>query len=117
MVFNPYEEVNSYFGFHQRVVILNILLVAKEQKKKIIEGPDVFINYLQMCDNYSIDAVFKYGFINALKSFEVAGFIKIKPGMRISNLDLAPYTVDDWIKAILQDPTFEKVKNDFGAIV
>ncbi|MFA6335759.1 MAG: hypothetical protein WCX48_09485 [Bacteroidales bacterium] len=110
MTFNPYEEVNLYFGFHQRVVILNIMLIAKEQKKKVIEGPDVYTHYIEMCEDYSIDPVFKDSFINALKSFEVTGFIKMKPGMRITKLDLEPYTVDDWIKAILQDPEFEFMK-------
>ncbi len=30
--------------------------------------------------------------------------------MTITKLDLGEYTVDDWIKAILQDPEFSKVK-------
>ncbi len=111
MVFNPYEEVNSYFTFHQRVVILNILLKAKSQKKKTLEGQDVYVNYLKMCEKYGIDPVFKNSFLNALKSFEVAGFIKVKPGMKITKLDFGTYTVDDWIKAILQGPEFGNIKD------
>ena len=110
MTFNPYEEVNTYFVFHQRVVILNILKIAKSQKKKTIEGPDVYQSYIKMCEDYDIEPVFKNGFLYALKAFEVAGFIKINAGMRITKLDLGDYTVDDWIKAILQDPEFSKVK-------
>lgn len=110
MTFNPYEDMNSYFNFHQRVVILNILKVAKSQKKKTIDGDQVYINYIGMCEKYNIEPVFKIGFLSALKTFEVAGFIKIKEGMRITKLDLEPYTVDDWIQAIYQDPEFAKVK-------
>lgn len=110
MTFNPYEEVNTYFVFHQRVVILNILKIAKSQKKKTIEGPEVYLSYIKMCEDYNIEPVFKNGFLYALKAFEVAGFIKINAGMRITKLDLEPYTIDDWIKAILQDPEFSKVK-------
>lgn len=110
MSFNPYEEVNSYFTFHQRVVILNILEVAKSQKKKTIEGSDVYVRYIDMCNKYGIDPVFKIGFLTALKAFEVAGFIIIKAGMRITNLNLEPYTIDDWIEAIYQDPVLAKIK-------
>lgn len=111
MPFNPFEEVNTYFVFHQRVVILNILKLAKSQKKKkTIEGSDVYVNYIRMCEKYDIEPVFKNGFLYALKAFEVAGFIKIKSGMRLTNLDLEPYTVDDWINAIMQDPEFSKIK-------
>ena len=112
MSFNPYEEVNSYFTFHQRVVILNLLKVAKSQKKKTIEGAEVYVKYMDMCREYDIEPVFKIGFLYALKAFEVAGFIKIKEGMRITKLDLGTYTVDDWIDAIYQDPEFAKVKAD-----
>lgn len=111
MTFDPYEEVNTYFVFHQRVVILNLLKVAKAQKKKkTIEGVEVYNSYIKMCEKYDIEPVFKNGFLYALKAFEVAGFIKINAGMRITNMDLEPYTVDDWIKAILEDPEFSKVK-------
>jgi len=110
MSFNPYEEVNYYFTFHQRVVILNILKISKSQKKKTIEGSDVYVKYIEMCEKYDIEPVFKVGFLSALKAFEVAGFIRIKLGMRITKLDLEPYTVDDWIKAMYQDPEFAKVK-------
>jgi Cdc6-like AAA superfamily ATPase len=110
MTFNPYEEVNIYFNFHQRVVILNILKIAKSQKKKTIDGDEVFINYLKMCKKYDIEPVFKTGFLYALKAFEVAGFIKVKEDLKITKLDLEPYTVDDWIEAIYQDPEFAKVK-------
>lgn len=109
MTFNPYEEVNSYFTFDQRLVILNLMKLASK-KKKTIEGPDVYLSYLEMCEKHNIKPVFKNNFINALKVFEVAGFIKLKPGMRITKLVLEPYTVDDWIKAILEDPEFSKVK-------
>lgn len=107
MVFNPYEEVNTYFTFDQRVVILNILKIAQSQKKKTIEGLDVYLKYLEMCKEYNIEPVFRNGMLQAFKAFEVAGFIKMKPGMRITNLDLEPYTVDDWIKAIYQAPEFK----------
>jgi hypothetical protein len=110
MSFNLYEEVNSYFTFHQRMVILSILKVAKFQKKTTIEGPDVYIYYLNICEKYGIEKVFENRLLQALKAFEVAGFIKIKAGMRITKLDLGPYTVDDWITAIYQDPEFVKVK-------
>lgn len=111
MSFNPYEEVNTYFVFHQRVVILNILKIAKAQKKKkTIEGADVYTNYIDMCEKYNIEPVFKNGFLYALKAFEVAGFIKITAGMRITKLDLEPYTVDQWIEAILQDPEFKIIR-------
>ena len=112
MSFNPYEEVNTYFNFHQRIVILNLLKIAKSQKKKIIEGPEVYIRYMDMCREYDIEPVFKVGFLYALKAFEAAGFIKIKEGMKITKLDLGSYTVDDWIKAIYEDPEFAKVKED-----
>lgn len=112
MSFNPYEEVNLYFTFHQRVVILNILNVAKSQKKKTIDGKEVYLKYIDMCEKYDIEPVFKVGFLSALKAFEVAGFIKIKEGMKITKLDLEPYAVDDWIKAILQDPKFAGLRDE-----
>lgn len=108
-MFNPYDDLNSYFTFDQRLVILNILKVAKSQKKKTIEGPDVYQKYLKMCEENNIEPVFKNGFLSALKAFEISGFIKIRPGMRITKLELDPYTIDDWIKAILQDPEFAKL--------
>lgn len=109
MTFNPYEEASSYFTFDQRLVLLNILKLANSKKKKTIEGPEVYLNYLEMCEKSKIEPVFKNNFLNALKIFEVAGFIKIKPGMRITKLDLGQYSVDDWINAIYQDPAFERV--------
>jgi Cdc6-like AAA superfamily ATPase len=110
MTFNPYEEVDSYFVFHQRVVILNILKVARSQKKKTIEGTEVHQRYLRMCYEYDIEPVFRNNILYALKAFEVAGFIKIKPGMKITKLDLGEYTIDDWIQAIMLSPDFSKIK-------
>ena len=113
MTFNPYEEVNSYFVFHQRVVILNILKVAKSQTRKTIDGAEVHQRYLRMCYEYDIEPVFRNSILYALKAFEVAGFIKIKTGMKITKLDLGEYTIDDWITAIMQSPDFAKIKRQY----
>ena len=108
-MFNPYEEVNTYFNFHQRMVILSLLNIAKSQKSKTIEGFKVYNYYIKLCEKYNIEKVFENRLMLALKVFEVAGFIKIKEGMKITKLDLEPYTADDWIKAILQNPEFSKI--------
>jgi Cdc6-like AAA superfamily ATPase len=110
MCFNPYEELNTYFNFHQRVVILTVLEIAKSQKKKTIDKSEVYKKYIEICEKYNINPVFKNSILQALKVFEVAGFIKIKDGEKITKLDLEPYTIDDWIKAILEDPEFQSLK-------
>lgn len=110
MSFNPYTDLNSYFNFHQRLVILNLLQTAKSQKTKTISGEEVYQNYIEMCEKYNIEKVFEHNIIRALKSFEVAGYIKIRPGLKITKLNLGKYTIDDWIEAILQDPEFEIIK-------
>lgn len=110
MPFDPYHDLNSYFNFHQRLVILNLLQTAKSQKTKTISGEEVYHNYIEMCEKFEIKKVFEHNILRALKSFEVAGFIKIRPGLKITKLNLGNYTIDDWIKAILQDPEFERIK-------
>ncbi|HEY5124187.1 MAG TPA: hypothetical protein VIK14_10675 [Ignavibacteria bacterium] len=110
MPFNPYEEIGSYFNFHQRVVILAVLELAKSQKKKTIDKSEIYKKYIEICEKYNIDQVFKNNILQALKIFEVAGFIKIKDGAKITKMNLEPYTVDDWIKAICQDPEFRSLK-------
>jgi hypothetical protein len=65
-----------------------------------------------MCEKFEIKKVFENNILRALKSFEVAGFIKIRPGLKITKLNLGKYTIDDWIEAILQDPEFEIIKNE-----
>jgi Cdc6-like AAA superfamily ATPase len=109
MVFNPNEEINTYFNFHQRIVILSLLKVVKSRKKKTVYVSEVYKKYIEICEEYSIESVFKSNILQALKIFEVAGFIKIKDGS-ITKIDLKPYTVDDWIKAIFQDPEFQSLK-------
>jgi Cdc6-like AAA superfamily ATPase len=109
MPFNPYEDIDSYFNFHQRVVILSLLKIAKSQKRKTIEKNEVYEKYIEICEKYNIDKVFKSNILQALKVFEVAGFIKLKDGAKITKIDLEPYTVDDWIKAICQDPEFQSL--------
>jgi Cdc6-like AAA superfamily ATPase len=109
MVFNPSEEINTYFNFHQRIVILSLLKVVESRKKKTVYVSEVYNKYIEICEKYSIESVFKSNILQALKIFEVAGFIKIKDGT-ITKIDLKPYTVDDWIKAIYQDPEFQSLK-------
>ena len=103
MTFNP-SELNTYFIFNQRVVILAILEVAKSRKKKTISVSEVYYQYIEICEKYQIEPVFKNNILQPLKVVEVAGIIKIKDGERITKLNLNPYTIDDWIKAILEDP-------------
>jgi Cdc6-like AAA superfamily ATPase len=109
MIFNPNEEINTYFNFHQRIVILSLLKVVESRKKKTVYVSEVYKKYIEICEEYSIEPVFKNNILQALKIFEVAGFIKIKDGA-ITKIDLKPYTVDDWIKAIFQDPEFQSLK-------
>lgn len=109
MVFNPNEEINTYFNFHQRIVILSLLKIIESRKKKTVYVNEVHKKYIEICEEYSIEPFFKSNIIQALKIFEVAGFIKIKDGT-ITKIDLEPYAIDDWIKAICQDSEFQSFK-------
>ncbi len=111
-MFNPYEDLNFYFNFHQRMVILSLLEVAKTQKSKTVNGINVLNKYIELCDQYGIECIFERHILDPLKSFEVAGFIKIKTGMKITKLDLGDYSIDQWIEAIYQDPEFKKYQSN-----
>jgi Cdc6-like AAA superfamily ATPase len=107
-VFNPYEEISSCFPFHQRLVLLNVLRIASSQlKKKNISVVDVYLNYIDMCNEYGIESIYKGNILEALKLIELAGFIELKRGVWITKLDLGSYTVDEWIEAICQSPEFD----------
>ena len=112
MPFNPYEAVNSYLPFHQRVVLLSVLKIARYQKKKkIIYITDVYDNYIKLCEECGIEQVYKGRILEALKLIDLAGFIELKNAIKITKLNLGSYTIEDWEKVIYQDSEFAQFRN------
>lgn len=111
MPFDPYEAVNSYFPFHQRVVLLSVLKIARSQKKKkTINVIDIYNYYIEMCEEYGIEQVYKGRILEALKLIDLAGFIELKGTSKITKLNLGSYTIEDWEEAIYQDSEFSRLR-------
>jgi hypothetical protein len=55
-------------------------------EKKNISIVDVYSNYIEMCEEYGIESVYKENILEALKLIELAGFIELKGGVWITKL-------------------------------
>jgi Cdc6-like AAA superfamily ATPase len=105
------ETINGYFNYHQKIILLCILNVARKQKsKKTIDIYELSIYYKKLCENYKIEQVFRNNFIDALKIIETAGLLTIKNNV-IRNIGLPGCTRNDLEEAIYQDPEFVKFRD------
>ena len=105
------ETINSYFNYHQKIILLCILNFARKQKsKKTINIDELAIYYEKLCKSYRIEQVFRSNFIDALKIIETAGLLTIKNNV-IRNIGLPGCTRNDLEEAIYQDPEFVKFRD------
>ena len=105
------ETINGYFNYHQKIILLCILNLARKQKsKKTINIYELSIYYKKLCENYKIEQVFRNNFIDSLKIIETAGLLTIKNNL-IRNIGFPGCTRDDLEEAIYQDPEFVKFRD------
>jgi Cdc6-like AAA superfamily ATPase len=105
------KTINSYFNYHQKIILLCILNLARKQKsKKTINIDELAIYYEKLCESYGIEQVFRSNLTDALKIIATAGLLTIKNNV-IRNIGLPGCTRNDLEEAIYQDPEFVKFRD------